>query len=82
MCTEDRVVMNRIENTFNDLSDRMKYLEDIVLYNRRKGKDGKSKKVVTENSDDDFSLNDRTDKIVLDASNDRTVFDEIVDRII
>jgi hypothetical protein len=79
MCTDDRVIMNRLQNTNGDLMNRIKYLEDIVLYNKRKGKDGKSKKVViTENSDDD--LNER--EKVLDANEGRTVFDEIVDRII
>jgi len=68
--------MNRLQNTFGDLVARVKYIEDIVLYNKKKDKNGKSKKVVnTENSDEEAPA-------ILNAEEGRTVFDEIIDRII
>ena len=35
MVTEDRIIIKRIEDTDEELLTRVKYLEDIVLYNKR-----------------------------------------------
>ena len=35
MVTEDRIIIKRIEDTDKELLTRVKYLEDIVLYNKR-----------------------------------------------
>jgi hypothetical protein len=35
MVTDDRIILNRVQDTNQDLVKRVAYLEDIVLYNKR-----------------------------------------------
>jgi hypothetical protein len=36
MVTDDRIILNRVQDTNQDLVKRVSYLEDIVLYNKQK----------------------------------------------
>ena len=77
MCTDDRIILNRTQDTSSDLVKRIAYLEDIVLFDKPK-KTPKSQNMTSINS----SGTEVPEAVEAESKEEsKTVFEEIQQKV-